>query len=185
MKGEGAIVCEIEDDDGIVHPIKIKKALYVPEATSFLIASQQWAKQANDNYPKPENTWCSTKSRHCILYWKQEWYHQTYWKQERCHRTILVDPSTNVAKTCSAPPSNTYRMFVAAYEQEHKIEDMEYVLYSNVESDYEDDDEYPKQRHNPRGHKPLLNLPRAMDTFITSPRGRIMCLSLRHQELEF
>ena len=47
-------------------------------------------------------------------------------------------------------------MFVAAYEQEHKIEDMEYVLYSNVESDYEDDDEYPKQRHNPRGHKPLL-----------------------------
>ena len=26
-KGEGAIICKIEDDDGIVHPIKIKKAL--------------------------------------------------------------------------------------------------------------------------------------------------------------
>ena len=33
----------IEDDDGIVHPIKIKKAIYVPDTPSFLIDPQQWA----------------------------------------------------------------------------------------------------------------------------------------------
>ena len=42
-KGEGAIICKIEDDDGIVHSSKIKKALYLPEASSYLLAAQQWA----------------------------------------------------------------------------------------------------------------------------------------------
>ena len=45
MKGEGTIVWKIEDDDGIMHSIKIKKALYVPEAPSFLLAPQQWEQQ--------------------------------------------------------------------------------------------------------------------------------------------
>ena len=34
VKAEGMIVWKIEDDDGIVHPIKINKALYIPEAPS-------------------------------------------------------------------------------------------------------------------------------------------------------
>ena len=34
VKGEETIVWKIEDHDGIVHPIKIKKALYVSEAPS-------------------------------------------------------------------------------------------------------------------------------------------------------
>ena len=57
MKGEGTILLKIEDEDGIVHPINIKNALYVPEAPSCLLAPQQWEQQANDNHPNPDGTW--------------------------------------------------------------------------------------------------------------------------------
>ena len=42
------------------------------------------------------------------------------------------------------PSSNTYRVFVAYYEQENKREEMEHVCYSNVVSDNEDKYEYSK-----------------------------------------
>ena len=108
MKGEGKILWKIEDDDGVVHPIKIKKALYVPEDPSCLLAPQQWAHQENYNRPKADGTWCATKARHCILYWKQESY----------HRNIPLDPSINSAIIRSVPSSNTYRVFMVACEQE-------------------------------------------------------------------
>ena len=57
MKGEGTILLKIEDEDGIVHPINIKNALYVPEAPSCLLAPQQWEQQANDNHQNPDGTW--------------------------------------------------------------------------------------------------------------------------------
>ena len=37
MKGEGTIVLKIEVGDGMVHPIKVKKARYVPEAPSCML----------------------------------------------------------------------------------------------------------------------------------------------------
>ena len=104
VKGEGAIVWKIEDDDGIVHPIKIKKALCVPETLSFLLVPQQWEQQDNENYPKPDGTWCTTKAHHCILYCRQEWY----------RRTISWDTSINIARIRSDPSSNNYRVFVTA-----------------------------------------------------------------------
>ena len=67
VRGEGAIVWKIEDDDGIVHPIKIKKAPYVPEALECLLAPQQWAQKANNNCPKLDGTWCATRARHFII----------------------------------------------------------------------------------------------------------------------
>ena len=70
VKGEGMIIWKIEDDDEIVHSIKIKKALYVPEALSCLLAPKQWAQQENENYTKPDGTWCSTKDQYFILFWK-------------------------------------------------------------------------------------------------------------------
>ena len=42
VKGEGGIFLKIEDDDGIVHPITIKKSLYVYESPSYLLAPQKW-----------------------------------------------------------------------------------------------------------------------------------------------
>ena len=43
VKREGTIMWKIEDDYGVIHTIKIKKPLYVPEAPSCLLAPQQWA----------------------------------------------------------------------------------------------------------------------------------------------
>ena len=40
VKGEGTLIWKIEDGDGIIHPIKTKKAIYVPEEPSCLIAPQ-------------------------------------------------------------------------------------------------------------------------------------------------
>ena len=73
--------------------------------------------------------WCANKACHCIL----------YWKQERHLRTIPWDPSINVTRIRSAQSSNTYRVFVAAYEQERSREDIEHICYSKVVSYYEDE----------------------------------------------
>ena len=40
VKGEGTLIWKIEDGDGIIHPIKTKKSIYVPEEPSCLIAPQ-------------------------------------------------------------------------------------------------------------------------------------------------
>ena len=40
VKGEGTLMWKIEDDDGVIHPINIKKALYVPESPSCLLYPQ-------------------------------------------------------------------------------------------------------------------------------------------------
>ena len=109
-EGLGDNFCKIEDDEGIVHPIKIKKAFHVTEYPSCLIEPQKWAQQTNNNYPKPYGTWCATKARHYIL----------YWKHERCQHTIPWDPTINVPRILSAPSSNTYRVFLASNEQYQK-----------------------------------------------------------------
>ena len=96
FKGEGTIVWKIKYDDGIVHPIKIKKVLYIPEAPSCLLAPQQWSQQVNKNYPKTDGTWCVTNVNHCTLYWNQKFY----------RRTITWDTSVNAARICSALSSN-------------------------------------------------------------------------------
>ena len=88
VTGEGTLVLKIEDNDGVIHPIKINKFLYLPETPSCFLTPKQWAQQANDNYPKPSCTWCATKARHCTL----------YWHQERFCCTIPCDPSFNVAR---------------------------------------------------------------------------------------
>ena len=108
VKGEGTLMWKIEDDDGVIHPINIKKALYVPESPSCLLSPQKWAQQANINYPKPDSTWCATKSCHCTL----------YWDQERYRRTIPWDSAANVAIILSSPSTNYHQVFVVAYEQE-------------------------------------------------------------------
>ena len=71
VKGKRIIILKIEDDDGIIHLINIKKALYVPELLSYLLSPQQWKHQAKINYPNPDGTWCANKARHCTIYWNR------------------------------------------------------------------------------------------------------------------
>ena len=82
------------------------------------------------NYPKPDGTWCTTKARHCTL----------YWRQERFRHTIPWDTAVNVEIIHSAPSSESYWVFVAAYEQEQQLEDIENFCYTaNIVSDNEDE----------------------------------------------
>ena len=69
VKGEVTIIWKIEDDDGVIHTIYIKKTLCLHEASSYLLAPQQWAQQEKYIYTTPGGTWCTTKARHCTLYW--------------------------------------------------------------------------------------------------------------------
>ena len=71
VKSEVMIIRKIEDDDGIIYPIKTKKELYVPESPPCLISPQKWAQQENNNYPKSGGTWFSTKARNYTLYLNQ------------------------------------------------------------------------------------------------------------------
>ena len=61
VKGKRIIILKIEDDDGIIHLINIKKALYVPELPSCLLSPKQWKHQANGNYPNPDGTCVPTR----------------------------------------------------------------------------------------------------------------------------
>ena len=60
VKGEGTLVWSIDDDQGRSHKIKIKNCLYVPGLPSCMTSPQHWADQADDNYPRPDGTWCAT-----------------------------------------------------------------------------------------------------------------------------
>ena len=42
-KGEGTSICKLEDDYRVIHPINIKKELYITKAPSFLLSPQQRA----------------------------------------------------------------------------------------------------------------------------------------------
>ena len=69
--GEGTAKYSIEDDYVQIHSIIIHNLNYIPEATMFLLFQRQWYQQSDDNHSKPDGTWCTTKSKYCILYWNQ------------------------------------------------------------------------------------------------------------------
>ena len=108
---------------------------------SRLLVPQQWEHQANKNYPKTDGIWYATKAYHCTLYWNQERY---------C-RTIPWDPADNIAIIRSDPSSNSYQVFVAAYEQEKHFENIENICYENIVSEDEEYEDRSKQEHNPEG----------------------------------
>ena len=105
-----------------MHSIIIHKVNYVPEALICLILWQQWDQQAYENNLKPDGAWCSTKSKHCILYWNQESY----------KRTIPWDADTNTGCMHSAPCTNPYHGIVAAIEEDLNSEDKEHVCFDAV-----------------------------------------------------
>jgi hypothetical protein len=84
VKGRGNVKWKLEDDDGVVHKIKIKNALYVPEMQMCLLCAQHSSQNLNDHFPKWNGTWCASYADECILYWNQcrhmhtiKWDHKT------------------------------------------------------------------------------------------------------------
>eukprot|EP00978_Attheya_sp_CCMP212_P046714 scaffold407103_cov35-Attheya_sp.AAC.1 len=52
----GTIRWKIEDDDGKVHTINLKNALYAPSAPFRLLSPQHWSQQVDNNYPVRHGT---------------------------------------------------------------------------------------------------------------------------------
>jgi hypothetical protein len=135
IKGKGTVKWNIEDDNGIVHTIRIPGSLYVPGMLHCLLCPQHWSQVANDNFPKIDGTWCATHASTCILYWNQEQY----------KRTIKWNRSTNTGIFRSAPGAYKYRVYAATCEAAQDIETHEHLCYqsnitdTHVISDEEDE----------------------------------------------
>jgi hypothetical protein len=50
IKGKGTIRWKIEDDNGMVHTIKLKNALYVLAFKTCLLSTQHWSQSMNDHF---------------------------------------------------------------------------------------------------------------------------------------
>ena len=111
------IMCKIEDSDGVVHTINIKRHHTYLKLYHTSYTHKHGHSRQTTIIKKAGVTWCATKVLHCIMCSKEGWY----------RRTTPWDPSINVAIIRLAPSSNTYCVFVASYEQEQKIADIEYV----------------------------------------------------------
>eukprot|EP00957_Ditylum_brightwellii_P000799 63125-Ditylum_brightwellii.AAC.1 len=85
IKGFGTVQWRLEDDDGKICFIKIKGAVYVPEASYCILAPQHWSQQTMDNRPRPNGTWCTTLADCAVL----------QWDQRRHTKTVPYDPRTN------------------------------------------------------------------------------------------
>jgi hypothetical protein len=118
-KGIGTVKWKIEDDEGKVHTFTIQNALYVPDSSLCILCPQQWAKQANDNFPMRNGTRCIDNADTCELEWKQRKY----------RRTIPWDPATNTGRFYSAPGTHHYRLYAAMLDSTTDMEQFEHVAF--------------------------------------------------------
>eukprot|EP00957_Ditylum_brightwellii_P069217 5255265-Ditylum_brightwellii.AAC.1 len=119
VHGKGMIRWSIQDNSGTVHPIYIKDALFVPEATVCLLSPQHWGQFVQDHHPKRDGMWCKTVSEQCILYWDQERY--------QC--TLKYDPIANVTRFRSAPGTIAYQILSALMNIKEGMEDFRKVSF--------------------------------------------------------
>jgi hypothetical protein len=137
IKGKGTIRWKIEDDNGVVHTIKLKNALYVPAFKTCLLCAQHWSQSANDHFPTRNGTWQASYSDHIIL----------YWDQRRFTRTVPWDASTNTGYLWSAAGAIDYRVYSAAIDADNDVERHEHVCFNShadgthlVSDDEQDED---------------------------------------------
>ena len=138
----------------------------------MLVIPTTMVTEGRKHYLKPDDTWCTTKDHHFIL----------YWKQERYPRTIPWDPSINASRIRSAPSSNTYHVFVAAYEK--SIREKTYNM-SATQTQCQTMKAIQNKCTPPKVPHLCSNQSHSMATYEPSTQGRRMCTTLRHQELRF
>ena len=104
VMGSGTLRWKIENDDGKIHKIICKDAIYLPNLHSCLLSPQHWTQSLNDNSPRLDGTWYTTYVDICVL----------EWNQRKNRRTIRFDGnSTNTPIIYSAPGNNLYRRKIA------------------------------------------------------------------------
>ena len=128
----GTVRWKIEDDDGKVHSIVLKKVLYAPDAPFRLLSPQHWSQQADDNYPQKHGTWCATYDDTVVLQWQQRSF----------TKTIAYCTRTNVGKFRSAPGHRQFTAFCSLLEKEFEPNQCQPVTsFPTVVSDDEDEED--------------------------------------------
>ena len=106
IKGMGTFKFKMEDNDGLVHTIRVPNSLYIPSLKQVLLAPHHWAQEAQDNVPTPRGTWMATYNDCIIL----------YWNQCRSKHTIFLSTSTNTPLIHTALGTKVYRTYSAVIE---------------------------------------------------------------------
>jgi hypothetical protein len=106
IKGIGMFKFKIEDDNCMLHEIKIPNSLYVPKLRRCLLSPQHWVQEAKDNYSRPKGTRMSLDN---------EFYYEHWW-QAKYQKLIPYDPSTNVSILYTAASLHTYHAFTTTFE---------------------------------------------------------------------
>ena len=127
----GTIKWDIEDDEGVVHSIRIPNSIYLPQAPSRLLSPQHWAQEARDNVPVKNGTWCATYGTQVVLYWGQQQF----------KRTIALDKEgSNVASIRTAPGFDRYKAFCTEIGEKESGR-CQLAFDTGVVSDDESDDD--------------------------------------------
>lgn len=117
IKGGLAIIFDIEDDDGMIHTIRILNSLYVPGLQMCLLSPQHWAQEANDDSPIPRGTRMENDATGCKLIWHQQDF----------SKTIPFDKATNTPVFRTAPSTRSYHAFVHTADVTDPFRQREFV----------------------------------------------------------
>jgi hypothetical protein len=121
IKGKGTIRWKIEDNNSVVHTIKLKNALYILAFKTCLLCTQHWSQSMNDHFESQNGTWQASSSNHIILYWDQ--------RQHK--RTVPWDASTIAGYFWSTTGAIDYQVFSAAIDADNDIEQHEHVCFNS------------------------------------------------------
>jgi hypothetical protein len=112
IKGKGTIRWKIEDDNGMVHTIKLKNALYILAFKTCLLCTQHWSQSMNDHFPTQNRTWQASYSDHIIV----------YWDRHQLKRTVPWDASMNTGYLWSAAGAIDYQVYSATIDADNEVE---------------------------------------------------------------
>jgi hypothetical protein len=63
---------KVADNQRVKHSIDIPNTYYVPGCGIHLLSPQHWAKEAMDNKPVQDGTWCATYGNRVVMKWNQQ-----------------------------------------------------------------------------------------------------------------
>ena len=128
VEGVGTLVWDIEDDQGMIHKIKINDAYYCSQAPLRLLCPQQWAAQREKQLGPDHNTSFTTNAHYSRLRWSEFML------------TVPHDDKTNLPLWRTAPGYCQVVMNTTIEPPRPK----EPALISDDEDSLEDDEQQPK-----------------------------------------
>jgi len=125
----GVAIVRIEDDDGRVHRIRLRRSYYVPGSPDRLFSPQHFAQEMRRQGKGP--AYETTDEDKCTLRWG------------KYVRTIPLDPDTNVATIRTAPDFAKFHAYCAEAGFDATDESTDPIAFdAALISDDEDDDDF-------------------------------------------